>query len=225
MCQCSGDFMAERFRNDVWPIAARQLGESLQSNEDLRSSQRPFGGSQRLKREVEHKQLKDIENGLSLSTEVEKPWLRWSESEKALIITILQCLSYAIGNEECGKSLYTILAPVGAVLLPFLGVDDPEVADLAMNCLGKILSIDCDIMLRSLLEVSGRGLPLPPLRLRKNNQSSRKIAVQNFSQDTNSTADVVSIQSHADQLRTVGISKRCLELLDFIESLPEQTLL
>ena len=219
--------MAERFRNDVWPVAARQLGESLQSNEDLQSNKR-LGNRQRSKKGLvqQEKQLPVVDDALSLSTLKENPGLRWSESERALVISILQCLSYVIGNEECGKALYTILAPVGKVLLPFVDIDDPNVVDLAMETVKNILSIDCDIMLRSLLELSGQGLPSPPLPSRKKQFSSSKQVTRTSNRSSTSCAHVVAIhKNRTEECRTSGISKRCLELLAFIEALPEQALL
>mmetsp|Transcript_56910 Transcript_56910/g.138582 ORF Transcript_56910/g.138582 Transcript_56910/m.138582 type:complete len:226 (-) Transcript_56910:2278-2955(-) len=225
MAQCSGDFMAERFRNDVWPMAADQLGTALQSNEELRSNHRS-GSVRRLKDQEDQKPINSIENGLSISAYGDKPGSRWSESERALIFAILECLNTAIGNEEFGKALYTVLSPIGSVLLPFLGIDDAEVSDLVMEVTKKIVSIDCDVMLRSLLELSGQGFSRPPLSLRRK-ESRNKLVSSQPSDRLSDSKSLIAQDAHRniDHSWESRISKRCNECLVFIEALPEQPLL
>jgi hypothetical protein len=227
MCKCSGDFMAERFRNDAWPIAAQHLGEALQWEEPQSNH---HSGSRRMLKEVQdNMQLKRIDAGRSLSEYVGKPGLTWGESERALVYAILECLKSAIGDEECGKALYRILSPVGSVLLPFLGIDDGKVTDLSMCVLFNILSIDCDIMLRSLLEVSGRGFPPPPLALpkKKQNEAANEVSLQPSIRPLGARDDIKALDrpSTTDYSWAGCISERCIECLGFLESLPEQPLL
>ena len=225
MAQCSGDFIAERFRNDVWPMAADQLGTALQSKEELRSNHRS-GRVRQLKGQEDQKRSNNAENTLSISGHVDEPGRRWSESERALIFAILESLNTAIGNEECGRALYTILSPIGSVLLPFLGVDDAQISDLVMEIIKKILSIDCDVMLRSLLELSGQGLPRPPLSLRRK-EPRNKLALFQPSDRLSDSNSLIALDGYRnnDHSWKSRISKRCNECLVFIETLPEQPLL
>ena len=153
-CECSGDFMASRFRNDVWPIMARQLGYLLQREE---------------KRSIKTSDMKSLllqdsessSNVLTLpTTTTSNTDFPWNDSERQLVLSILRCLDRTMKQEECGKALESILVPVGTLLLPLLGCDnDIELESLTMDCLKSILRINYDILWRPLFELSGTGIP------------------------------------------------------------------
>lgn len=208
LCQCSGDFMAERFQNDVWPVAARQLSDMLHRMpmQLQRGSRQRLGPSQSLLSQGGHLGM----DALTLNSREERPGSHWSVSERKLAISIFCCLDRAIGNEDCGRALYKLLPAVGSMMLPFLDADDSDILTLTMNCLKSILSIDCDVLLRPLLELTGQGLPPSPLLLRTN---------------TNDRTRPTLFSMQHEEPHTSSLASRCQELLVFAESLPEQRLI
>jgi hypothetical protein len=219
MCECAGDFMADRFRNDVWSVMASHLGDALrrQVKDAPPSLQSP---SRTLVTDQEPKPVNAPErDGLRLhqvSNECVSSGSTWTTSERLLVRSILQCLNQALGQEECGRALGAILVPIGSMLLPLLdNGSDPEIADLSMESVKKILNIDCDALLRPLLELSGAGIP--PCPLKKPPCPGTK---------TSECKEIATTESHQEAPESEGsiLANRCRELLEYLESLPEQSI-
>jgi hypothetical protein len=195
MCECSGDFMADRFKNNVWSSVALHLGRMIEKRKKEQQS---------LENQLENKtriQLLDTpENSYSIS--LRSSSLR--DSERLLMLSILKCLS-RVFRADCGIALSSIMGGAGSMLMPFLDDGDKEIVSGAMDTLKCIAAIDSDILLRPLLQLSGRGIPRCPLKkLHRNN--------------------VDLLQLHGAYTAESPLRARCQELLIHIESLPEQVL-
>lgn len=219
MCECAGDFMADRFRNDVWSVMARHLGNALHQQVKESSSGAPRG-SKILLRGREPSLVEPNEGEVirqdQLSTESIASVFSWSISERHLIMSILQCLNTAFRHEDCGRALGTILLPVGTVLLPLLDIeDDFEIAGSAMDALKNILKLDCDVLWRPILELSGVGIRPCPLKKPPDSLSTTAKA------ENNMTLSQREVLKPGRSL----LATRCMELMAFVETLPEQALL
>jgi hypothetical protein len=79
---------------------------------------------------------------------------------------------------------------------------DPDFVELTVDVVKVLLRIDCDTIWRSLWDMTGRPIPDCPL-----NRNKRSLAV-------------------AQNLETATpLAVKASELLDYIESLPEQSLI
>jgi hypothetical protein len=200
MCECSGDFMADRFKNDVWSVIARHLGNLFEKQESK---------DRLLEKRFENKlRIQTLENTVSARSTTSNCW---SDSERRLILAILQCLSRVFQHEDCGLALSSILASAGSMLLPLLEDNDQEIVGCAMQALKNIAMIDCDVLWRPLLQLSGRGIPRCPLR--------------NLCYNTNKVRQSEVIQqSSLSKQQESDLALRCQELMAYIETLPEQPL-
>jgi hypothetical protein len=212
MCQSAGDFMADRFRNDVWAVMARHLGTALQLRKFKDGSSAIGQHQQRLSKDPWPGVEASMDGGGKLSGEAAISGFTWSTSERLLVRSILQCLNQVFRQEDCGRALVTILAPMGSILLPMLDIEnDMEIVELAMESLKNILKIDCDVLWRPFLELSGVGIPPCPLR---------KIAVD---LETAKHDNQPGQRSGEVSLRDCSLlAKRCRELMALVGTLPEQ---
>jgi hypothetical protein len=212
-CECSGDFMANRFRNDVWPIMARQFGNLLQKEGKI-ISRNTSEDSKSLLLVEDFESSSNLSLPLSTRTTTSNTDFHWNDSERQLVLSMLRCINRTMKQEECGKTLESILVPAGAMLLPLLGCDnDIELENLTMDCLKTILGINYDVLWRPLLELSGVGIP--PCRLS---------TTQNIVTNRTRTAQLAKKQvfSSTSNKRDQLIVIRSQELLAYIDTLPEQ---
>lgn len=202
MCECSGDFFADRFRNDVWPVMARHLKyllEELQRQRETQASSIASG----------QKMITTIGNSndasLALSSRTNFSF-KISETQGQLIVSILKCLNRILEQEDCGKAVKKLLDSIGSTLLPLLDIEDQTtIQELSMDCIRSILKIDSDVLRRPLVELSGTKIPPCPLKFKK-----APLLV----------LDVTP--SRTGNRSTMG--NRCHELLAFADSLPEQAI-
>lgn len=205
MFECSGDFMADRFGSSVWPIMAQQFEQLIRVN----------GISHPYPRHTESrvKKVGYVPNILETAVNdkrVEVSHRTWLDSERNLALAMLECLRRVFSCEASQRTvLVRIHQAVGLVLLPFLegdhdDVSNHDISDAAMHAIKAIVSQDSDVLLRPLLELSGTGIPHCPIR---------PASAQG---ETGGACEAVTNQSN--------LARRCQELLEFIESLPEQEL-
>ena len=122
-----------------------------------------------------------------------------TEREK-LLLSILDFLTRVYSERECGLQLSGLIPTVGAILLPFVG-EEGQLAAKAMNALRSMLIIDCDALERPLLRLSQRRL------------LARRIQPQG-----------PLICAEQANVCLSPLERAAEELLDFIDSLPEQSL-
>jgi hypothetical protein len=140
--ECAGDFMATRFREDVWPrIGPTMKNLSGRKNRHLeRRSPRPF---------------------VTVRDEPSRNLL--SESEERLLLAVVRCLSRIFGHHEAGCALAGLIPVAGALLFPLL--DDPN-ETLVITCteaLQNMIRVDYDALWRPLLGLTGQRIPPCPL--------------------------------------------------------------
>jgi hypothetical protein len=204
MCECNGEFMADRFKNDIWTVASRHLSQHLEERER----------NVRARPEREDQMTifrKESDNHKSHCL------FAWSDSERLLILAILKCVGRVFRQEECGPALSSIMPLAATMLLPFLDCDDDDepIFSSAMQALKSIALVDSDVLWRPLAQLSGRGIPPCPLRnLRRSKQKKRTITLRT------ATAPLIVVSTQPKSAFLV----RCNELIDYIDSLAEQPL-
>lgn len=253
MCECSGDFFAERFRNDVWPVMACHLEDLLEQLQrqppppDSHSA--PVAGTATIVGTLQYHnyvhstppsaKIREATPAVPVSHSLEtRCSFQLSDTERQLIIAILTCLNRVIQQEDCGKAVYNVLGPIGFTLLPLLDDnvveknDDETIQDLTMECLKNIMRIDCDILRRPLLELSGTRISCCPLLLDVRNIRSGSVVVGDDEETTSVSSHIEEVanpslpvtQPLSARISENNIVTRCNELLDFVETLPEQSL-
>ena len=199
MAECSGDFIASRFKNDVFPLVSQMLGsfaEDLMPSEvrdDLPSYDRSSSSSIT---------IRDDRRLPKRSTR--------QASETALIVSMIQCFVSVFRERACGKALAGLIPACGALVLPFLG-EDGELGRTCMAALQQMVQIDCDALWRPLVQLSGSAFPPPKpwlLPSRSLDQATK----------TKKAEEVLSTPSSL-------LQRRAKELVDFIDGLPEQELI
>jgi len=194
MFECSGDFMADRFKSSVWPILAKQFAHLMESNQHSKPG-------------VIIRDTMDQQHDIVSVNDYQNR--EWSDSERHLLLSMLNCLERVYGSEESrGTTLARIHQTVGIVLLPFVGDPDDEISSCAMAAIKNIVHQDCDVLLRPLLETSGRGIPPCPVEI--------------------PGAPNAIVPSTGSSLSTTAKSKLargCEDILSFIENLDEQEIL
>lgn len=133
-----------------------------------------------------------------------------TESKTSILRPILVCLERAY-TSTCGPSLAKWIPSLGTLLLPFLLVEG-DVGDAVDKTLKAMLTIDSDALWRNLHALSGSEFPSNPVK-------------RCHCQHGNSS-DVVLCGKQSGQKGPydVALSRKAGELLDFIESLPENNL-
>lgn len=225
LCECSGDFMVDRFRNHVFPVIASQLKDALQKTIQQ-------GHQQRIQDSLALKNSFALSNDLPSASPALRRSLvptasgsnsfQWSDSERQLILSMIRCLSRVLQQEDCGRALRNLLSQAGLMLIPFLDVgDDFQVESSAMDCLKTILRINCDVLWRPLLELSGNGMPPCPLQLPMdtNRVNHNKMIT------VDSLAVVEQFPDSTAAGKTHLLAKRSRELMAYVETLPEQPII
>jgi hypothetical protein len=186
MSEGSGEFIAGRFKNEVWPVLSMQLAflvdKQDRANRLLESS-------------------KENRWDVVLVTKSNAAMTTFQDSEKSLILAIMDCLVRVFRVPDCGKALAGLVSSIGAVILPFLD-NDEKVSALTLEALKTIAGVDCDALWRPLLHLSGRGIPSNPL-------NSSKSQLMTFKKP--------------DSLLQ-PLAAKATELIEYIETLSEQAL-
>jgi hypothetical protein len=186
MSEGSGEFIAGRFKNEVWPVLSMQLAflvdKQDRANRLLESS-------------------KENRWDVVLVTKSNAAMTTFQDSEKSLILAIMDCLVRVFRVPDCGKALAGLVSSIGAVILPFLD-NDEKVSALTLEALKTIAGVDCDALWRPLLHLSGRGIPSNPL-------NSSKSQLMTFKKP--------------DSLLQ-PLAAKATELVEYIETLSEQAL-
>ena len=211
MCECSGDFFVDRFRNDVWPCMARHLEYLLEELQRQREAHSPSSmiasGPQLIAKLAE-----GDKSPLSLSNRT-KLSFKMSDTQGQLILSILSCLHRILEQDECGKALEKLLGSIGSTLLPLLDAEDQtKIQEISMNCIKSIIKINSDVLRRPLLDLSGTKIPPCPLKFKRDS-----FGAERQSRD-------LSISLCAGEKTTTVIGNRCHELLAFTDALPEQAI-
>jgi len=215
MFECSGDFMADRFGSSVWPIMAQEFEYLM-----MKTRKTVHPSPKRTCR------LGNVDNVAMIPAVVtprgeHETWSithSWVDSELHLALGMVQCLKRVFSSDGShGTTLGRIYQAVGLVLLPLLECrddEDPEFSHAVMDAIKTILSHNVDILLRPLLELSGKGIPPCPIHL-----STGSVQIQN-------NHDLKSGKPQCSPKVTIRLSmaQRCHELLEHIAAQPEQDL-
>jgi len=125
-----------------------------------------------------------------------------TEREK-LLFSILDFLSRTYAEQKRGSRLSGLVPAAGTMLLPFLAKEG-ELLMRTMKALKLMMLIDCDALWRPLLQLSHRSFPPRPFDSQE--QSSSRVVVE-------------------EQYKcTTSLELAAKDLVEFIESLPEQSL-
>jgi hypothetical protein len=208
--------MAERFQKDVWPVMARHLEivllqqqkePAIENKDDILSTISPvLMRHEKSNAEDSFLNANGASDLLPKKATLPSRIFHVGDSEHRLLLSILRCLGRVLRQEECSRALKSILASLGSTLLPLLDIEnDFEIEGLTRDCLKSILRIDCDILWRPLLELSGNGIPLCPININQGSKTRRDASIQDGGEKS-------------------ILASRCHELLTFVDSLPEQTL-
>ena len=215
MCECSGDFFVDRFRNDVWPCMARHLEyllQELQRQREAHSSSDRIVFEQKFNKAIRNPMIESTAKGNELSTitlSERRLSFKISDTQEQLIVSILRCLNRILEQEECGKALEKLLGSIGSTILPLLDVEDqPKIQEMSMDCIRSIVKIDSDVLRRPLIELSGTKIQACPLKFRRDLSGVGEISGNSIA-----VGDKGGVFSH-----------RCRELLVFADSLPEQAI-
>jgi hypothetical protein len=195
----SGEFIASRFRKDVWPTMAEHFGQIL-------------GKQARKQNLLEGKSGGKNGKYISSSANSSQPFL---DSEQNMMVSMMNTLSRIYNTEETGARLSDLIPMIGNVLLPLLddSVGDKYLRTATMNALKSMSCVNSDALYRPLLHLSGRGLPLCPLQIIGcNNTEGALLSLAIFP------------KSDDDDAPTSSLASRAGELLDYIEGLPEQVI-
>ena len=186
MGEGSGDFIASRFQNDVWPIMATQLGFLIETHSETSNPRDDKKSKFRFDMEAQTIHRKS-----------------WHDSERFLILAMMDCVHRLFSLEECGQSLSGLVSQIGTVLLPFLDDGDAAIVEEASHALKAMFSVDCDALWRPLLQLAGQ--PFPPCHLRR-------------------PLSTTSSELIPSSFPTGRLAEKARELIAYIESLPEQDL-
>lgn len=139
--------------------------------------------------------------GTSSDNEKEKDETRYNNiriknEDENILNSLLDCVSRVFSAN--GVYLASMVSIVGSIIVPFIALDG-TVGDSAMDAMKALVKVDSDCLWRTLMKMSGRDIPKRPL-LPVNNRVSHPV-----------------VESR--------LSKRCLEIVHFINDLPEQNIL
>jgi hypothetical protein len=144
MTECSGDFIASRFKNDVFPEIAKLLNSfvgdysKVEALDDTPSYE--TAGA-----------FRDVQTLKGATRQ---------QSETSLIIAMLLCFAGVFRTRVCGQSLAGLITTAGTLILPYLG-DPGEVGVACQEAIEQMIQIDCDALWRPLLQLSGSPFPPP----------------------------------------------------------------
>lgn len=210
MCECGGDFMVDRIKSTIFPVMVTWLRHfgPRQTKPSLRQATSPYA------RGLERPYLIQDERTLFPASS-DTPKFR--HSERRLLLSITRGLSRILRQDDCGKALLSILPEAGLMLLPLLEfVDDVEIEVCVMDCLKCILQIDCDMLRRALLDLSGCCVTPCLIQSRIDPDGKRKIKLPKIGLPT----QILAPASRGNLL----LATKCHDLLLYAETLAEQTL-
>ena len=186
MSEGSGEFITDRFKNEVWPVISMQLAFLVDKQD--RANRLP---------ESSREKRRDV----VLVTKSNAVMTTFQDSEKSLILAIMDCLARIFRVPDCGKALAGLVSSIGAVILPFLD-NDEKVSALTLEAMKTIAGVDYDALWRPLLHLSARGIPLCPLNSSKSQLTTFKKPGSLFQ----------------------PLAAKAIELVEYIDTLSEQAL-
>lgn len=127
--------------------------------------------------------------------------LQYSKEDKHVLKSLLVCVDRVFSTT--GNELAAMVPVVGSIILPFVALDG-DVGDTAMTAIKALVKVDSDCLWRALLRASGMNIPTRRL-LSTNNHIVHPITIHG-----------TTAQTHME--------KRCLQIVRFVEGLPEQTI-
>lgn len=165
MCECGGEFMANRFKQDVWPVIARFLERILQRSIRKENKRILVVGMQKRADGIEQPSVSDLK-----------------DSEQHLVKAILDCLGRVIRILDLPERTLTAAA---STLLPFLDSNyyGIEIGERSVETLKKLADKNCDVLCRPLLHLSGRGIPSFRLGSKKDTQTPAPISTHTESSE------------------------------------------
>ena len=191
----SGEFIASRFRKDVWPTMASHFDQIMQ-----RQNQNLLEGTNT---------IRDAKKYLTSSSSQPTSVL---DSERQMMTVMANALCRIFTVQEVGIKLTALIPIIGTVLLPLLDEDSsPDLQAATVEAIKAMISIDYDALYRALLHLSGRNFPVCPLLI---DGTKEPIAV---------SAELVS-KSDSIQMNSTTLASKASELLDYIDGLPEQVI-
>jgi hypothetical protein len=131
---CSGDFMAARYKSDVWPA--------------LRDCFRYFSS----KRKTGEASVVAPEDVLC------PPVSCFADSERVLVLASLRSVACTFNHRPTGQALSPMIPVIGAVILPFLDSRCSEIDRCCYETFKTLLEVDSDALHRLLTENSGPTL-------------------------------------------------------------------
>jgi hypothetical protein len=134
MVVCSDDFMAARYKSDVWPA--------------LRDCFRYFSS----KRKTGEPSAMAPEDALC------PPVSYFADSERVLLLASLRSVACTFNHRPTGQALSPMIPVIGAVLLPFLDSRCSEIDRCCYETFKTLLEVDSDALYRLLTENSGPTL-------------------------------------------------------------------
>lgn len=303
VCECAGEFMADRFQNDVWKILARHFGQVHQRQQEHQQREEEMAQRNRLqnnrpaltigvdknerrkfsdRRMVQEANINDasqriaamdlserqhnkselpldiiapnspassimtstasIRNNTSDTKKKQKhESVITSDSERLMVHAMLRCVARVLRQKDCATALIKILSSISTILIPFLddecynidipdekgGGGDGPLAELAMDALKNIAKVDSNAMYRSLLLLSGRGIPPKPAFSQRYDEEHRPPTQEQEQKHDKEKHDMdfTNEEDQEQRLHQAKVNGRMGshfdELLQYIESLPE----
>ena len=121
----------------------------------------------------------------------------YSKEDRKLLAPMLKCTQRVFSAE--GSDLCQMVPIVGSIILPFISVEG-DIGESAMLAMKALLAIDSDCMWRALLNGSGSEFPQRSLLPLETPPKSKVGIKSNF-------------------------SKSCLKLIEFVDTLPEHSII
>lgn len=144
-----------------------------------------------------------------------------AQKYSALMLPILHCFKSTF-ESSCRLGLVGLIPSAGTMLFPLLTSEGP-ISDGTMDALKAMLAVDCDALWRGLHTLSRRSFPCNPIDISSATVQMTGQMGNNGLEGSKSvrTVTVVSFTKRNRDCNTI-LSQKARELLDFIESLPEQ---
>ena len=121
--------------------------------------------------------------------------LLFAKEDGKMLNALLDCV-YRVFSAN-GSHLLAMVPSVGSIIFPFIALDGP-IGDSAMEAMKALVTVDSDSLWRALLITSGMGIPERPL---------------------------LPMKRHVNAIAETPLSRRCLEIINYVHELPEQDIL
>ena len=141
--------------------------------------------------------------------------LPFAEDKQRLLLSILHCFKCTF-ESGCRNCLVGIIPSAGAMIIPLLSFRGPT-GEGATNALKAMAMVDSDALWRELHNLSGNPFPSNPIVI-----SASKSSVNHFWPC--STKTVALSNNTRRRGHDLILSKKALELMEFIKCIPEQEL-